>query len=455
MSSQRSVDIKVGIFVCISLFVGAVVLFLIGSANQKFDKTVSLYTSFSSVSGLKMGSQVRLSGLKIGVVDRVWIVSKKKTIAELLPPEKTTLLKAPEEKRAQLGCHPPTFSARKVLQIAKRELASSTLVKLPLKSIKQLREWMHTHPAVATRVQKKIQISFICVRMKSRASSLLHIRVADSVAMVKGKGLLGDSLIEISMGVKGVSVPASGFIRGVTPKGLSDIMAEGGEVVSKLKESLVRIEDILAQYSDPRLSRDLKGIVSSINSIMGRVKTGPGLLHDLFYAKNLSRDVKRVLFQLQRVTRYLANTVGQINSIMRRAKRRGTLVHSLLISRKSGKFAKQLSQLIYSTKRTIDSLRVILAAPQKPGTLLHKVLYTKEAGKIVTDLTLASRKLSHIIDRVNRGKGTLGAIINDPTAFEDFKTILGQVKRSRVFRALIRFVIKRDESAKGGRVVKP
>jgi phospholipid/cholesterol/gamma-HCH transport system substrate-binding protein len=273
--------------------------------------------------------------------------------------------------------------------------------------------------------------------------------------MVKGKGLLGDSLIEISMGAKGKAVPASGFIRGVTPKGLSDLMSEGGEVVTKLKASLTRVEEILTQYSDPKLSSNLKGIIGSVNGIIGRVEKGPGLLHDLFYDKTLTRDVKRVVFQLQRLTANLASSVGQINRILAQARRRGTLVHSLLISRKSGRLAKQIRGLLYTTNQNMVALRDILRAPRKRGTLLYKVLHTKEAGKIVSDLTKASGNLRSIMDRINRGKGTLGAIINDPTAFEDFKTILGQVKRSRVFRTLIRFIIKRDDDVKGGRVVKP
>jgi phospholipid/cholesterol/gamma-HCH transport system substrate-binding protein len=376
-----------------------------------------------------MGSQVRLSGLKIGVVDRVWIESKWKTIASLAPNKKP--LVAPVESRLQVGCQPPPFSKARIKKLLQGQGNNEV------------------------KPETKIKVSFICVRMKTVESSLKHIRFADSVAMVKGKGLLGDSLIEISMGAKGKAVPASGFIRGVTPKGLSDLMSEGGEVVTKLKASLTRVEEILTQYSDPKLSSNLKGIIGSVNGIIGRVEKGPGLLHDLFYDKTLTRDVKRVVFQLQRLTANLASSVGQINRILAQARRRGTLVHSLLISRKSGRLAKQIRGLLYTTNQNMVALRDILRAPRKRGTLLYKVLHTKEAGKIVSDLTKASGNLRSIMDRINRGKGTLGAIINDPTAFEDFKTILGQVKRSRVFRTLIRFIIKRDDDVKGGRVVKP
>lgn len=438
MASQRATEIRVGLFVCVALFVGAIVIFVIGSANQQFDKSVPLYTSFASVSGLQMGSQVRLSGLKVGVVERVWIVSKEKPVAALLPAKANKVkgqpdaLTAPLEK-GRLGCHPPPFS---------------------LKRIRKLLGLREGQKLTQADVSKTLKVSFICVQMKVIQSSLKHIRSADSVAMVKGKGLLGDSLIEISMGVKGARAKESGFVRGLTPKGLSDLMAEGGEVVTKLKASLASVETILAQYTDPKLANDLKGIVGSVNAIIGRVQTGPGLLHDLFYDKRLTRDAKRAIAMLQRLTNYLGNTVAQINYILRQAKRPKTLIHTLLLSRKSGKFARDLRIFLNSTRRAVDSLRAILDAPKKEGTLLNHLLYKKKTGKIVADLLTASQKLRLIMDRINRGKGTLGAFINDPTAYEDFKTILGQVKRNRVFRTLIRFIIQRDDSVKGGKVVK-
>jgi len=133
------------------------------------------------------------------------------------------------------------------------------------------------------------------------SSALKHIKRADSIAMVKGKGLLGDSLVEISMGVKGLAVTADGFIEGKTPKGLNDFMAEGGEVITSLKKSLKKVETILAQYSDPTLSKNLKGIIASVNGVLGRVKTGPGLLHDLFYDKGMTSNAKQTIYQLQRL----------------------------------------------------------------------------------------------------------------------------------------------------------
>ena len=46
---------------------------------------------------------------------------------------------------------------------------------------------------------------------------------------------------------------------------------------------------------------------------------------------------------------------------------------------------------------------------------------------------------------VAKGKGTLGALLVDPTVYEDIKSAVGNVERNEVLRALVRYSIKADE----------
>ena len=131
---------------------------------------------------------------------------------------------------------------------------------------------------------------------------------------------------------------------------------------------------------------------------------------------------------------------------------KGSFYHQLFVSPAGKRLMRQLAAITTGTRRGVDSLNKILDAPNKKGTLLYAILHTRQKGNLLANLTSASADLRTMMADIRRGRGTLGAIINDPTAFEDFKVILGQVKRSRIFRALIRFVIQRDEQVKGGRV---
>lgn len=407
MESQRGVEIKVGILVIVALGVAGVLIFMIGSATQMFDKQVNVFTTFRTVSGLKVGSPVHLSGLKVGVVDEIRI-GEIKTPTEAQQPESS-----PQKTPASL---------------------------LPGASTKK----------------KPPQVSgpMIVVRMKLVEKMLSYIRIKDSVASIQGKGLLGDSLIEISMGTQGSAVQADGYIRGETPRSLNDLIGEGGEIVASLKRSLTSVEDILKQYQDPTLSNNVKTIVSSFAGIFRQVKEGPGLLHDLIYPSRLVRNVQGIVAQVNGMTTQLNRTVGQVNSLMYRAQKPGTFVHTLLLARDSGKLVQDLEKTLDAAKVAVSGLAQILQAPQRKGTLLHTILYTKETSRMIANVVQSTDYLRTIMRDIRRGKGSLGALINDPTAFEDFKTILGQVKRSRIFKALIRFIIKRDDSSKGGQIVR-
>jgi phospholipid/cholesterol/gamma-HCH transport system substrate-binding protein len=82
-TEEAKQNIKLGLFVLIGivLFLGSV--FLIGSENNLFSRTFKSYAIFKNVEGLKKGDNVWLSGVKIGTVHEVNIVSEGKVVVEL------------------------------------------------------------------------------------------------------------------------------------------------------------------------------------------------------------------------------------------------------------------------------------------------------------------------------------------------------------------------------------
>lgn len=76
-------DIKLGIFVLLGIVLFLVAVFFVGSENNIFNKTFIAYSVFKNVEGLKHGDNVWLSGVKIGTVKNVEIVSEGKVIVTL------------------------------------------------------------------------------------------------------------------------------------------------------------------------------------------------------------------------------------------------------------------------------------------------------------------------------------------------------------------------------------
>lgn len=78
--SQR---IKLGAFVVAGLALFLLSVFFIGSENNIFSRTFTVSAVFKNVEGLKPGDNVWLSGVKIGTVSDVRIVSEGKVVVDL------------------------------------------------------------------------------------------------------------------------------------------------------------------------------------------------------------------------------------------------------------------------------------------------------------------------------------------------------------------------------------
>ncbi|MEO8471428.1 MAG: MlaD family protein [Chryseolinea sp.] len=76
-------NIKLGIFVLAGVFLLILALFYIGRENTIFNKTFTISAVFKNIEGLKEGDKVWLSGVKIGTVKHVQIVSEGQVIVAM------------------------------------------------------------------------------------------------------------------------------------------------------------------------------------------------------------------------------------------------------------------------------------------------------------------------------------------------------------------------------------
>lgn len=85
-------------------------------------------------------------------------------------------------------------------------------------------------------------------------------------------------------------------------------------------------------------------------------------------------------------------------------------------------------------------------------------VFLREARYLVKDIRGSNEKdaklkqslthLSNILEKVDRGEGSLGALINDPSLHERLVGILGERPRNRFLKPLIRDSIQRSEGSK-------
>ncbi len=90
----------------------------------------------------------------------------------------------------------------------------------------------------------------------------------------------------------------------------------------------------------------------------------------------------------------------------------------------------RLALVLHNLNAITDSLRRMTRTVETQPSLLHEVIYGDAGASFAASLS----SLKSVLQKVDSGTGTLGALVNDPSVYEDIRVLLGGAKRSRVLR---------------------
>ena len=89
MKKDITNKIKLGIFISLGIAVFIVAIYFIGEGQQLFRSTFRISGVFKDVAGLQAGNNVRLSGINVGTVENIVLVSDTSVRVEILIDEST------------------------------------------------------------------------------------------------------------------------------------------------------------------------------------------------------------------------------------------------------------------------------------------------------------------------------------------------------------------------------
>jgi len=89
MKKDTSFKIKLGIFISLGIMLFIVGIYFIGEKQQLFRSTFHLSGVFREVAGLQAGNNVRLSGINVGTVENINLISDTSVRVEILVDEST------------------------------------------------------------------------------------------------------------------------------------------------------------------------------------------------------------------------------------------------------------------------------------------------------------------------------------------------------------------------------
>ncbi|HEX6080026.1 MAG TPA: MlaD family protein [Methylomirabilota bacterium] len=270
----------------------------------------------------------------------------------------------------------------------------------------------------------------------------------DSEAHIATQGLLGDKIVEISLGSPAAPALEPGdTLVSTEPFEMQNMFKAGVETMQTVKE----------------LAASLKGTAARVDRIAKEVETGKGLVHALVYDEPES---------LNRLNAILART----QRLLARAEQPDSAV-GVLLSPESGKSARALLAAMDALGRGAEKsdgrdtlLTALLYDPQYKGLaddmrsiarnfrevservaqgqgLLGQL--TRDGsdgtagalGDATADFRVAMANLRQVTDRLRAGEGTMGGLLEDPTVYENLVQFLEGARRSFLLRSLIRSTI--------------
>jgi phospholipid/cholesterol/gamma-HCH transport system substrate-binding protein len=300
----------------------------------------------------------------------------------------------------------------------------------------------------------------------------------DSVARIETQGLLGDKIVEITVGTAAAPPIAPGeTIAARDPVDIGQVIGQGAETVrnvtalteglGKLAETFNRtriIEDVAAAtasarrateqlerivgqaergrgwahallYEEPVALRRLGEVVAATQRLLDRVERGEGAVGVLMSAQS-TEAARRFVAAMERMSRAVEQPTGQeglLPALLLDPQYRSVLDDVRALSRN----LREVSERLVGGRGTLGSL--VKDEPDDGGLRLA-----------VRDLQVTVANLKEITEKINEGEGTLGALIADPTVYERLVSILDGAQRSRILRFLLRGLDRgpRDEESK-------
>jgi phospholipid/cholesterol/gamma-HCH transport system substrate-binding protein len=278
------------------------------------------------------------------------------------------------------------------------------------------------------------------IEVRFRVSKRYADRVReDSVARLSSLGVLGEKAVDISLGTpKARPIPEGGELRSDMSGDLNALMAAAGQVLNDSRAISGALRTAVETYADPRLAEDVSASLRSLRMLLEEVEKGDGVLHALIYDKEAGRQVRGLLANTSQAAQRVDAAVGHVEALLAEVRKGKGTAHALIYGQEGtralselGVAAGQLASLIEDAKKS-------------PNGAVHQLVYGDARG-MFADLGSVAADLRKITSTVASGEGTLGGLISDPTVYEDLRQVLGNVKRNRLLRSLVRFSVNNRE----------
>jgi phospholipid/cholesterol/gamma-HCH transport system substrate-binding protein len=377
-------QLKVGIFVTVSLLLLAFVIMEQSWGIEWFSSKVKVMTYLPDVGGLKQGAPVWLAGIEIGRVRKVTIV----------PPE-------------IYSGNEPVF--RRIAEIKKEIEGIDPKMPNSAQRIADLQDEVRN---------LKLEVRIVEVQVDIRKQYLDRVS-KDSEVSIESRGLIGDSYIDISAGTYGVRPIKQGdfyLIESIQKPGFREIMTGANDVVANFGVLSDQIKNIAAKI-DP----------SKVGTGVGEtIKDAQNALH---HADQAFTNASLLIEDLRKgegtfgkfvsdpgVYQRLSDSLDKFNQIAEK------------MQNGSGTFSKLINDpdIYDKANSTLKKAEAVMDRIDKgEGTLgrLSKDPQVYDSTKQAID------RFASIVDQIDKGNGTLGKLLKDPGLYNNLDQSTAEITK--------------------------
>jgi phospholipid/cholesterol/gamma-HCH transport system substrate-binding protein len=235
----------------------------------------------------------------------------------------------------------------------------------------------------------KVQVElFIARRVQDR------IR-ADSIARIETLGLLGDKIIDVTLGSPGAAILQTGAeLKTEEPFDTARLTQQGAELLRNLVDLSADLRGALARVTGSSAGQDAAETLRVLRGLATEIERGQGALHRLVYDKQLGAALADA-----------GETLRQVGETVRRVDR------ALADPRAAG-LAGEAQRTLEEARTAAARVNRILREVEEGRGLLHALVY--DEGRVLKDLEGVLGRASGLLAGVERGEGTLGVLLRDP-----------------------------------------
>jgi phospholipid/cholesterol/gamma-HCH transport system substrate-binding protein len=284
MRPTRKSNIQLGIYIASGILLFIFVIYLIGSHQNMFQRNVKITAIFADVKGLRVGANVRFTGIDVGTVSKMDILSDTTVLIEMAVNEKVA----------------PFIKKNSVATIANEGLMGSKIVILLPGSANE--RSIHDGDNLLTSLPVEIDDIIREIKISSERISAVSSNLVDITNKInRGEGIFGKIFSDTSFAYN-LSLSSQNL------QEISGRVNRGEGIVGRLFADTSLASNIdSATILMEQISRNIEGITQKINQGQGIFDL---LLSDTSLTYNLYESSQNLNYSTANLEKFSNNLVG-------------------------------------------------------------------------------------------------------------------------------------------------